>query len=141
MRFPFPWRRRNSLAVEGFVSFGLGFCLSRPLPNEKTAKKTEKREILVTRIKSKNKNSIFIVQTSSIWPYFISRILLRQVCIIALIRKSARKFKDSSHLVSEGTRFGFCLSRLLPNEKTAKKGNLTKKEKIVKMLIFVICKL
>ena len=32
------------LAVEGFVSFGLGFCVSRSLPNEKTAKEEDKRE-------------------------------------------------------------------------------------------------
>ena len=34
--------RKFKLAVEGFVLFGLGFCLSRPLPNKTTAKKDKK---------------------------------------------------------------------------------------------------
>ena len=67
MRFPFPWRRRNSLAVEGFVSFGLGFCLSRPLPNEKTAKNMEILETVFEKNykENQNKDSIVDIQTLS----------------------------------------------------------------------------
>ena len=51
--------REFILAVEGFVLFGLGFCLSRPLPNGKTAKKDKKGGKF--RIKKIVKTLVFVI--------------------------------------------------------------------------------
>ena len=78
------------LAVEGFVSFGLGFCLSRPLPNEKTAKK------------EKTKNSRKRLIYSFAYLYFRSFYFVR---IARLLEKacgnSYLQLKVPSHLISD----------------------------------------
>ena len=82
--------QKKRAKIQGFVSFGLGFCLSRPLPNEKTAKKE--------KTKNSRKRLIYSFAYLHFTSFYYVRIarLLEKAC-----GNSYLQLKVPSHLISD----------------------------------------